>query len=220
MDERIELAEGAGSALAEAPAEQLCIDFVNTVGDHASDHPEERLHTYDDLARWAQRVGLATEREGQTLSQVARERPDEARQALERAITLREAIYRIFVALIAGQPVSTGDLATLNAMLSDALRGPQVAMKGASFAWAWPLDHAALEWPARAAALSAAELLTSEARERVGQCASEDGCGWLFLDTSRNRSRRWCSMGDCGNRAKQRRHARRHAASRATTAAD
>jgi predicted RNA-binding Zn ribbon-like protein len=53
---------------------------------------------------------------------------------------------------------------------------------------------------------SAAEVLTSEKRTRLGQCADDRGCGWLFLDTSKNRSRRWCDMEDCGNRAKARRH--------------
>ncbi|MCX6026505.1 MAG: CGNR zinc finger domain-containing protein [Chloroflexi bacterium] len=53
---------------------------------------------------------------------------------------------------------------------------------------------------------SAAELLTSDLASRVGQCQDDRGCGWLFIDTSRNHTRRWCAMGDCGNRAKARRH--------------
>lgn len=203
------------NTLAPAPAERLCLDFANTVGDHASDHPEERLRSYDNLAAWAARACLATEREAQTLRRAAEKRPDDARRALARAVALREAIYRIFVALIASQPAPASDLAILNATLSDASRGPQITMTDTRFAWAWPLDHASLDWPARAAALSAAELLTSEERNRVGQCADDRGCGWLFLDTSRNRSRRWCSMDDCGNRAKQRRHTQRLAVSRA-----
>ncbi|MCB0153982.1 MAG: CGNR zinc finger domain-containing protein, partial [Anaerolineae bacterium] len=55
---------------------------------------------------------------------------------------------------------------------------------------------------------SAAELLTSDRLNRVGQCAGES-CGWLFLDTTRNHSRRWCEMEHCGNRAKAKRHYRR-----------
>ena len=63
---------------------------------------------------------------------------------------------------------------------------------------------------------SAAELLTSERRSRIGQCADDRGCGWLFLDATKNRSRRWCAMGDCGNRAKARRHYLRTRGRRAT----
>jgi predicted RNA-binding Zn ribbon-like protein len=192
-----------------APSEPLCLEFVNTVENHASARPGEWLQSYDDLAAWTQRAGLASEAESDALRRAAAERPAEARRALARAIALREAIYRIFVALIAGQPAPAADLATVNTALSGALGGPRLAVTPSGYAWGWPLDRSSLDWPARAAALSAAELLTSDERTRVGQCADEYGCGWLFLDTSRNRSRRWCSMNDCGNRAKQRRHARR-----------
>jgi len=64
---------------------------------------------------------------------------------------------------------------------------------------------------------SGADLLASEDRERVGQCADDRGCGWLFFDASRNRSRRWCNMEDCGNRAKAKRH---YARERVQTPAD
>jgi len=47
---------------------------------------------------------------------------------------------------------------------------------------------------------------------RICEATATDGCGWLFLDETRNRSRRWCSMKDCGNRAKARRHYRRRRA--------
>ncbi len=206
--------DSMAGGLTEASTGQVCLDFANTVSDHASDHPEEALRTYDDLTRWAQRAGVATPREAEALRLAARERPGDARRALERAMALREAIYRVFVALIARRPASPDDLAVINATLSQLTHGPRIAMTGDAFTWAWPLDRAALDWPAQVAALAAAALLTSGDRERVGQCASEDGCGWLFLDTSRNHSRRWCSMGDCGNRAKQRRHTRRLAAAR------
>ncbi len=199
----------------EAPAGQICLDFANTVGDHASDQPEESLMTYDDLVDWAVRACVASQAEARALRAAARERPEEARRALARAIGLREAIYHIFVALIERQPAPAADLATLNAMLAALASNPRIVASGDDFTWEWPLDRASLDWPARLVALSAAGLLTSGERERVGQCADEGGCGWLFLDTSRNRSRRWCSMGDCGNRAKQRRHTQRLAASHA-----
>ena len=65
----------------------------------------------------------------------------------------------------------------------------------------------------RPVALDAAELLEHEVSSgRVGVCEEREvgRCAWLFLDTSRNHSRRYCSMKDCGNRAKQRRHYRRN----------
>jgi predicted RNA-binding Zn ribbon-like protein len=67
-------------------------------------------------------------------------------------------------------------------------------------------------WPIAFAAVQL--LLDDDLRSRVGQCADAEGCGWLFLDLSKNRSRRWCSIRECGNRAKQRRLQSRARASR------
>jgi predicted RNA-binding Zn ribbon-like protein len=100
------------------------------------------------------------------------------------------------------------DLATFNSALSAALAQSQVIKTAEGFAWDWNAAEDALDrmlWPVMQ---DAADLLTSSALDRVGQCA-DDQCGWLFLDTSRNRSRKWCSMKDCGNRAKARRHYQR-----------
>ena len=88
----------------------------------------------------------------------------------------------------------------------------RIGSEADSFTWEWTGDEAALDrmlWPVVG---SAADLLTSEDLDRVGECQG-DGCGWLFIDMSRNHSRRWCDMGDCGNRAKARRHYRRKKAS-------
>jgi len=125
---------------------------------------------------------------------------------LERAISLREAIYRVVSAVANGRRAREADLAILNVALPDALARVHVVREADSFAWRWAADETALDrmlWPV---ARSAADLLTSEKLARVGQCADDRGCGWLFLDMSRNRSRRWCDMKDCGNRAKAKRH--------------
>jgi predicted RNA-binding Zn ribbon-like protein len=87
--------------------------------------------------------------------------------------------------------------------------GAQVIHGSGGFEWKWKFDENALEAPLYLIALSAVDLMTSENYRRVGQCADEDGCGWLFVDTSKNHSRRWCDINDCGNRAKQRRYQKR-----------
>ncbi len=80
---------------------------------------------------------------------------------------------------------------------------------GGGFAWEWDAGGDVLARPLWALARSAADLLTSPRLSRVRECPGEDGCGWLFLDTSKNGSRRWCSMQGCGSRAKARRYAGR-----------
>lgn len=183
---------------------RLSLDFANAVGWHASDHPQEWLTSYSDLVAWSQHAGIFTDREAQRLLKEAARHPVDATAVLERAIALREAIYRIFSAISHGLLPQAADLDTLNAELSGALARSQIVPTAEGFAWDWVGAEDTLDrmlWPV---VYDAADLLTSEALERVGECAG-DGCGWLFLDMSRNRSRRWCAMEDCGNRAKARR---------------
>lgn len=199
----------AGPAILNLETGQLCLDFANTANWHASDHPEEELNSYFDLIAWAQRVGLVSDAEVARLLDVAARRPAEAGAVLERAIALREAIYHIFSARAQDLQPTTNDLAALNAALDDALSHLHLAPGAAHFDWQWIDQEGRLDgllWPV---ALSAARLLASDELERVGECADDRGCGYLFFDTSRNHSRRWCEMKDCGNRAKARRHYRR-----------
>jgi len=184
---------------------RLSLDFVNTADWHASDHPVEFLTSYSDLVAWSQHVGILTDHQAQRLLKKAARRPKDATAVLERAIALREAIYRIFSAISHERPPQAADLTTFNAELSGALVQSRIVSTAEGFAWNWAGAEDTLDqmlWPV---VHDAAGLLTSEELDRVGQCA-DDRCGWLFLDTSRNRSRRWCSMENCGNRAKARRY--------------
>ena len=192
---------------------RLSLDFANTVDGHASDHPVEYLTSYSDLVAWSQHVGILTDHQVQRLLEEAARHPVTATAVLERAIALREAIYRIFSAISHGRPPQAADLATYNAELSGALARSRIVSTAEGFAWDWRRAEDALDrmlWPV---VRDAAGLLTSEKLDRIEECA-DDRCGWLFLDVSRNRSRRWCAMEDCGNRAKARRHYERKRAVR------
>jgi len=184
------------------------LDFANTVDWHASDEPIEYLTSYAALVAWGQHVGILTDRQVQDLLDEAGRHPSEADAIHQRAVVLREAIYRMFAAISGGFPAEEDDLELLNAELSCTLACSRVVLSGEGYAWDWVGEEVALDrvlWPV---VHDAADLLTSEDLARVGQCA-DDRCGWLFLDTSRNQSRRWCSMADCGDRAKARRHYQR-----------
>ena len=183
--------------------------FANTADWHASDRPLEELNCYPDLVQWALDKAILTPSEAQLLRQQAERDPDRAAAVLRRAIALREAIYHIFSATSAGATPAGDDLALLNEALHEALKHLQVGPGGDRFHWIWSDAGVSLErmlWPA---AYSAAALLASDQLERVKECADDRGCGYLFFDASKNRSRRWCSMESCGNRAKVRRYRRR-----------
>jgi predicted RNA-binding Zn ribbon-like protein len=187
--------------------ESLALDFINTNDWHASEKPIERLKDYADLAAWAERVGLATRKDAEQLRRHADSHPVEAQAVLERARNLREALYRLFTAHIEDRPTDPADIGLVNAELPAALAHSRLQPSEGGYVISWPPEPRALDrllWPI---AFSGADLLTNpDLLSRVGQCADDRGCGWLFLDLTKNRSRRWCSMRGCGNRAKAQRH--------------
>ena len=203
--ENVTLDSGGYTGTYEATAGRLCLDFTNTLANRLGDRSHEWLDSYHNLVAWAQLAGALSPEAARPLLDQAAAQPEKAALVLDQAIELRETIYRIFSATGSSGRPARRDLDDLNAALSGALPHLRVIPEGTAFGWEWSGEVGALErmlWPV---ARSAADLLTSEELGRVGECHGE-GCGWLFLDLSRNRSRRWCDMGDCGNRAKARRH--------------
>lgn len=186
-------------------AGRLCLDFTNTVSAFWTSSPREYLKDYTHLVSWGRQAGLLKDEHVELLLAAADKKPDEAQATYRRAIWFRDALHRIFSAASRHQQAQAEDLAVLNKELSRARRYERITQEGKEFRLGWLEGGDALDrvlWPL---ARSAAELLTSNGLQRVSECAGET-CGWLFYDTSRNHSRRWCDMKDCGNRAKARRH--------------
>jgi predicted RNA-binding Zn ribbon-like protein len=180
----------------------LCLDFVNTVGWRGNtDHPGDHLTSYDELLIWSEISGALNRAEGRSIKRAARQRKDVAGGVLNTAIELREALAQLFT----GTADSHGPLMIVNDLLAQAPARRAIAPLAAGFDWQTDKRHDLLLQPLWPVLWSATDLLTSERLQRVGSCRNPS-CGWLFLDLSRNRSRRWCSMADCGNRAKARRH--------------
>ncbi|MCP4541913.1 MAG: hypothetical protein GY832_32690 [Chloroflexi bacterium] len=186
----------------------LCLNFTNTVSTRSKVPYREYLPTYGELVAWGQHVGILMDDKAKTMLYNAACHPELAADVLERAITLREAIFGIFSTVTENQEPVQDNLAVLNTMLHGALARLEIRLAVDGFEWAWGLDQDALDqmlWPV---VRSAADLLISENHTRVRRCAGE-GCDWLFVDTSKNRSRRWCMMGVCGSRVKARRYYQR-----------
>jgi predicted RNA-binding Zn ribbon-like protein len=197
------------------------VDFVNTVGGWAN-RPvtddkvgyrdvelRDKLRDYDDILTWAGGAGLITDVETRRLAALANRFPVAADEVVDRAVRLRRAIYRLLLAKGRDRPLFTSDLAVLNTELGVARSRQRLATKDNSFAVEWDHDDSLdrVLWPI---AVSAAMLVTEGDLSRLRQCGGAD-CGWLFLDNSRNRSRTWCTMKDCGNLAKVRRFRGRQA---------
>jgi len=188
---------------------RLCLDFANTLDGRASE-PRERLKTYADLVSWGRQAGTVSPSAARCLLEEASRHPRRAAAVLERARELREAIYRIWVAEAHQEQPPVEDVELLNSVLARALGHQRLDRQGHRYALNWR-DDDALESILWRVVKSAVDLLTSEEAKLVRQCeafATSD-CAWLFIDETRNRSRRWCSMTSCGNRAKARRHYQR-----------
>jgi predicted RNA-binding Zn ribbon-like protein len=187
----------AGRRIFELSGGKLCLDFVNTVDHRPTERAQDLLETYADLAAWSRQSGILPPREERALVGRARRAPDEARDALERARALRETLFAVF---------SHGTQSALDALrreLPPAYRHP-VLGRGPRLELAWEDDPKTLDRMLGPVLRSAVELLTSKELDRVRVCGA-DNCDWLFLDESRSRSRQWCNMAVCGNRAKARR---------------
>ena len=182
----------------------LCLDFVNTVGGHRDGEPKETLNGYDDLLDWAVAGGALTKTAAAQLREAATENDARAGRILADAKRLRETIYEVFVALADGRRAPAGEIAVLNGAMSDALRHLQLKPSRDGYDLTWPAPEGDLQAPLWPVIKSAADLLVSGETEHLRECAS-DTCGWLFLDLSKNKSRKWCDMKGCGNRAKVRR---------------
>jgi predicted RNA-binding Zn ribbon-like protein len=194
-----------GRVLSAAP-DALCLAFVNTVAWRKAETSEERLPSPFALLDWCAGAGLCEADYADELRRRWTEQPGEALGVYRRAMALREAIYRILRSRIRSEALPDKELFLLNRVLAAGPPRACVAPKNGGFGWwagtrrATPADMLVpIAW-------SAADLLTGPQAQRVRQCADEKGCGWLFIDESRAGTRRWCSMGECGNRAKARRH--------------
>lgn len=180
------------------------LDLANTVDARRSQGGPDVLATYGDLLDWAERVGGLLDADAAAgLRRRADAAPGEAEAALARTKRLREAIYRVFSALAAGGEPPPSDLGLIEDEACRALAGRRLARTGSGYGWVWPEEG--LDTLARRLAHGATELLTASRLDRVKECSGR-GCGWLFLDTSRNGLRRWCSEEECGTPARVERH--------------
>jgi predicted RNA-binding Zn ribbon-like protein len=170
----------------------LCLDFANTRYWRGQPTPTETLNGPEELAAWA-------------AANVAKEAKPLSRREFERAIAVRETIYRLFDATARGKAPAAADLQALNEQLAAAPARTTLKRERGGYGWDVDLKSGTALGVLAPVLWSAGDLLAGPRLDRVRRCANPE-CGWLFLDDSRAGKRRWCSMQSCGNRAKARRH--------------
>lgn len=197
---------------------ELSLDFSNTIdwrNGKLGKLPKDSLTDYEKLVDWSIKHELVKVEEARRLLRLARDSGKD-KSTFKRAIDLREAIYRIFSATAHDRKCESKDLEILNGFVSESLSKSRIIRSGEGFQWSWRGAEESPDmilWPI---ARSAADLLTSDRLCDVGECANEEeGCGWLFLDSSKRHNQKWCSTTGCGNRAKVRRYYEAHRGERA-----
>jgi predicted RNA-binding Zn ribbon-like protein len=188
---------------------RACLDFANTRG--YSPASSEHLNSYADLVAFVVQSDLITPQDATWLRAESERDLATATGVLTRAKRLREALRAIFSALAAGEKLPEAELSVLNLDLAASLAHARVvpSRDGDGYGYRWGWSGRTLDAPLWPITRSAADLLTSDdERALVRECGADD-CAWFFIDTTRNRSRQWCSMQSCGNREKARRHYQR-----------
>lgn len=190
-------------------AGNLALDFVNTSsGPRHGPADSEWLSSYEDFAAWSRRVGIAAEPPIESAAGAA------GLAALARVLACRDDMHEIFLAIADGSAPPDQALRRLQLAYVEALAHGQLSSDGdggGGYQWRWDPDSSLLSplWTVVAAAV---ELLTHGPTDRVKPCHA---CRFLFVDLSKNGSRRWCSMEDCGKAAKIARYLERRASNRA-----
>ncbi len=179
------------------------LDLVNTVGSRRGRIGADYLATYGDLLLWATRQGVLDEKDAAALDEAALAEPADAAVALLRAKRLRECLWRVCVAMQGGEGPAQADLALLTREVLAAQRARALEWSYAGCRWLWT-SAAGLDAVTARVAWAAAELLAGDEHlhlSRMRECEGRN-CSWLFLDATRNGTRRWCTAEECGSLAR------------------
>jgi predicted RNA-binding Zn ribbon-like protein len=189
------------------PRRDLAIDFANTVAYRGS-RPDDSLHNLDDLFTWLTSAKALPEAAVTSLRKLITAAHLDDVQLFNDAINLRETTYRLLHAIATHSSPPASDLRRLNKALAEAPRRDCLAQADGSLGWCIEIKPTAANI-LTAELWSLADIIAGPDSSRLRECAN-DQCLWLFLDDSKNGTRRWCSMQACGNRAKAHRHYQRH----------
>ena len=182
----------------------VTLDLVNTGVVSEDDRSSDVLASTERFLAWCEYAGFGTVNASPTLG------ADDERAFLDEAVRVRSALRSIIESIAERRAVDPAALATLRVACAEAIENAEPVIATSRLSWTWPAkSERSLLWETSCAAV---DLLRSPAVDRVKLCP---GCGFAFLDTTKNGSRRWCSMADCGTDEKARRFVARRAATRA-----
>ena len=186
----------------------LCLDFCNSGQSARGPSGTEWIAGFPDLVDWLEAAEAVTGGQAARLRKGGAASPRAATRVWRRAIKFRETLFRVLNAKAEGGAVAREDLSDIEAEHARAVSFARLSPAGEGYAWSLDPSAAALDAAMQPLVESAVSLLTSAKLERLRRCGNST-CYWLFIDETRNHSRRWCEMASCGNIVKVRRHRER-----------
>jgi len=187
-------------------AGNLSLDYVNTIHDRHEEPIRNLLHSYLDLVTWVYFADAINNSQKERLLQMGWENQQDANRVYTDSLQLREAFYDFVFNMINRKEVSPASMQLIKNWIYKTFSNIELIQSNDGFSLDWNIENIGIEsilWPI---VRSFADLVTTVDRNRLKQCSN---CGYLFVDNSKNKSRRWCSMEICGNRVKARRHAKK-----------
>lgn len=178
------------------------VDFVNTLHSYTEDEPRDYLESGGHVIGWHLHQGLIDAPQARQLASLSAPRHD---KLLAESRALRTTLHAVFDGYLKHRP-ATAALARLNRELERLARWRTLEPSQGGFVWRYKITPTHPHSLFAPLVFAAVELLRSDDLARLKACPPPEGCGWLFLDRSRNGSRNWCNMKTCGNLAKQHRH--------------
>jgi predicted RNA-binding Zn ribbon-like protein len=197
--------QGTRAASLDLIGGELALDFANTSSGRGWPTHEDHLWRAKDVVDWAQHAKVIKPADAQSVRSAIESDVKLGALLLKRARELREDIYATSFDLAAGRPAPEPRVDSITRAHAACLARARLTLVDGRYVWSWNAAKSPIEAILGPISLSALTTLTQADLSRVKQCQGER-CGWLFFDTTKNKSRRWCEMEVCGNRAKQKRH--------------
>lgn len=179
----------------------LSLDFVNTIADRNELHIFDYLSSYSHILDWSSLLNILTEAEIKSLRKLAIQKPKSAATKWIQALEVREMLFRLFQRILNGDNPNVKDQITFNKWLSKSLRHTKINFEARNILTSWNNLPTDFDQPIYRIIKSAYDLLISDKVDRIKECSA---CGWLFLDKSKNKCRKWCNMETCGSKEKSR----------------
>lgn len=176
----------------------LALDFANTESGRGGAQHLNHIQSAADVVTWARHADVINDTTATQARLMDRHEQDEL---FVEGKALRQAIYEINSTLAAGKSPQSEATQTLGRAHGKTLQSATLAPRGGKYSWTWGPDAKLVDVVLGPIAQAAVALLTQSDHKRIKQCQGKH-CGWLFCDSSKNNSRRWCDMSVCGNRSK------------------